>query len=85
MLVIACHEMWHVICGIAFGGQLMMFCIDPNLGGFTGFKGPILDSHSGLFLTDGVLYVTEGFALAYLAGYVGSALIGSILVVSDFG
>lgn len=87
MLVIACHEIWHVLTGLALGGQLTMFCIDPNMGGFTNFMGPILNQeqseHSGYVPTEGVMSADgPGMSSMLLMGYFGSAVIGFFLVVS---
>lgn len=87
MLVIACHEVWHVIVGLMFGGQLIVFNIDPNLGGYTNFRGPYLDSHRNegheYVPTEGVtMYHESNYQLTLLMGYFGSTLIGSCMVVS---
>lgn len=90
MLVIACHEIWHVLTGLALGGQLSMFSIDPNMGGFTNFMGPILDqdqsNYEGYRPTEGVMAADgPGMPPMLLMGYSGSAVIGFFLVVSHLG
>lgn len=86
MLVIACHEIWHVLVGLLLGGELTMFCIDPNMGGFTNFMGPFLDQQlsvsEGYAPTDGLTHTGPGMQTMLLMGYFGSAVIGFFLVVS---
>lgn len=63
-----------------------MLCIDPNLGGYTSFMGPYLDTqqslNEGYTPTDGVVFDGAGLQVMILMGYFGSAVIGSFLVVS---
>lgn len=88
-LVVATHECFHILTGLACGGTIVSVCIDPNEGGATHIMDLMRveprETFDGEYpKTQGQLYWSTRALLTLAMGYFGSALVGFAYVVSFF-
>ena len=87
LLTVGIHELCHLIVGLLCGGQVWSICIDPNDGGATTISGLMRDTPRVMRDPYAMPTVAQMFwspaAVATLsAGYVGSSIVGWLLIVS---
>jgi hypothetical protein len=89
LFTVGIHELCHLAVGLLCGGQVVSICIDPNDGGATHVLGLMRDyprvMHDPYAMpTFTQLFWSPSAVATLAAGYVGSAVVGSVLVVSTF-
>jgi hypothetical protein len=87
LLTVGVHELFHLAVGLLLGGQVVSICIDPNDGGATHVLGLMRDYPRVLndpyaMPTFTQLFWSPSAVATLAAGYVGSGVIGFLLVVS---
>ena len=87
LFTVGVHELCHLAVGLLCGGQVVSICIDPNDGGATHVLGLMRDYprvyHDPYAMpTFTQLFWSPSAVATLAAGYVGSAVVGFVLVVS---
>jgi hypothetical protein len=87
LFTVGIHELCHLAVGLLCGGQVVSICIDPNDGGATHVLGLMRDyprvMHDPYAMpTFTQLFWSPSAVATLAAGYVGSAVVGFVLVVS---
>jgi hypothetical protein len=87
LFTVGVHELFHLAVGLLCGGQVVSICIDPNDGGATHVLGLMRDyprvmNDPYAMPTFTQLFWSPSAVATLAAGYVGSAVVGFVLVVS---
>jgi hypothetical protein len=87
LFTVGVHELCHLAVGLLCGGQVVSICIDPNDGGATHVLGlmrnyPRVLNDPYAMPTFTQLFWSPSAVATLAAGYVGSAVVGFVLVVS---
>jgi hypothetical protein len=80
------HELFHLAVGLLCGGSVVSICIDPNDGGATHVMGlmrqyPRVMNDPYALPTFTQLFWSPSAVATLAAGYVGSAVVGFLLIV----
>ena len=86
LFTVGVHELFHLAVGLLCGGQVVSICIDPNDGGATHVLGLMRDfprvmNDPYAMPTFTQLFWSPSAVATLAAGYVGSSVVGFVLVV----
>lgn len=87
-LVVATHEVGHIVTGLLMGGTITSVCVDPNDGGMTMICGlqrtepRVTPEHLRFPLTMEQLHRSDKIMVTLTMGYIWSSIIGFLYIVS---